>query len=135
MPMSSDWRDHLSDMTTADRADAMVRQNVANETAGVAGWVSEITTFGHVCANAELERHRETQRERDYWRKTADDLEAEKRNWETGRATRECIEKQRAQIATLGEELDQARAALASAKNALDAHIARAAIVAFEGKS
>jgi multidrug resistance efflux pump len=129
MPMSSDWRNHTNAMTTAERAAAWLQACDPKSTQDA------LTEFGHVCANAELERHRETQRERDYWRKTADDLEAEKRNWETGRATRECIEKQRAQIATLGEELDQARAALASAKNALDAHIARAAIVAFEGKS
>jgi hypothetical protein len=54
-----DWHDHTNAMTTAERAAAWLQACEPKSTQHT------LTEFGHVCANAELERRRAAERERD----------------------------------------------------------------------
>ena len=79
----SDWRDHTNNMTVAERAESMAPEIGAY----LREDVSVLTSFGHVCANAELERRRAVEAERDALAETAARLRgvlsdiAEERDW------------------------------------------------------
>jgi hypothetical protein len=62
---NTDWRDHMNNMTVAERADG-VRLDLTDDFGRDHHWSVQnfiLTTFGHVCANAELGRRATAEKE------------------------------------------------------------------------